>query len=678
MGERITGGFAGLAGFDVNSGKIDENKKKQFNKERQEKEREQEKKKNQNFQRMGNKPAGGGNYGNQKKPRYNDGYVGAPYNFVPMWEKTAELTKEELISHREASENLLSGAIRYRIEAETPIMIDDGKGKFYKDLQGRHAIPGSSLCGLIRSNAQVLSQSSLADDIDDYALMYREVGGAKGASRNKQIYDDTLGSGIITQDGKQLSILKNVKAGYLRNENGNYVIYHTKPDKINQSLAEMNYYVLSERRIMNNRKDFAIFFPEGRSILQHLPGEFRKEVRNGRIHYKGIKNNAYKPYMMEVSFELTNERFVTKVGKPGIYSQKGWAVSSGFMNEKKALYIVPEIDEDSEPVQIPSKDVAAYQIDYTRKENQLGKDKKNYWQLPNKGQTKPVFYIALDRVYFGFTPRLRLFYTHTIHDGLGSGHQSGMIDFAKSLFGYSNKKESYKSRLSFSDAVVVENAVAESEKKMILGEPKPTSYADYLSKTADGADTYNTDGFRLRGMKQYWLHENPVPEGKVDKENVATTMTPLGKGTSFEGIVRFHNLRPEELGLLLWSICPDEDSRLNIGKAKAYGYGKIKLEIQSVETLDMKAAYCANSLNLHPEKDVSAEEQKELVNRFQKELGKILGVDDVRTLPAILGLIRMKDPKEMPSPAKIRYMKIDDREYQNRRPLPDLDEMLKK
>lgn len=675
MGERIKGGFAGLAGFNVESGKVDENKKRQFQKERREQEREREQKKKQSFQKMGNRPGGNQRNGFSGKSQNNGGYVGAPYNFVPMWEKTAELKNEDIVSHRKVSEDLLSGTVHYRIKAETPIMIDDGRGRFFKDANGRYAIPGSSLCGLIRSNAQVLSQSSLADDIDDYALMYREVGGAKNTSQNKRIYDDILGSAIISNEGKQLSILKNVKAGYLKNENGSYVIYHTKPDKINSSLAEMNYYVLSERRIMKNQKDYPVFFPGGRSILQHLPGEFRKEIKNGRTHYKGMKNHSYKPFMKEISFELTNERFVTKVGAPGVHSKKGWVVSSGFMNEKKALYIIPEINEEMAPVQIPAKDVAAYKIDFTRKENQLGKDKKNYWNLPENGRMKPVFYIALDRIYFGFTPRLRLFYSHTIHDGLGSGHQREMLDYAKALFGYSNKKDSYRSRLSFSDALAVGDMVEDSEKQMILGEPKPTSYADYLSKSEKGADTYNTDGFRLRGMKQYWLHEELVPEKTVDKEKVATKMTPLQKGVVFEGAVRFHNLRTEELGLLLWSLKPDEESQFNIGKAKAYGYGRIKLEILSVDTLDMKAAYCAEALNLHPEKKMSDEEQKKLIQEFQKELGKRLGVNDVRTLPAIMGLVRMKDPKMMPNPDKIRYMDINAREYQNRMPLQTLEEM---
>ena len=78
------------------------------------------------------------------------------------------------------------------------------------------------------------------------------------------------------------------------------------------------------------------------------------------------------------------------------------------------------------------------------------------------------------------------------------------------MFGYSNEKESYKSRLSFSDAIVKNQSVTENGvKKVILSEPKPTSYMDYLNQDKyQNAITYNTRGFQLRGVKQYWLHQS--------------------------------------------------------------------------------------------------------------------------------------------------------------------------
>lgn len=674
--------FADLGAFNIETGEIDENKKQQIKKESIEKQRREEQSRWRNVESGQRRNAKGGR--NDGRPGFDESkYVGAPYNFVPMWEKTASVKKEDQVSHDSADSELINGEISYRITAKTPIIVDDGKENFVKNHYGQYAIPGSSICGLIRNNVQVLSQSSLADDIDDYALMFREVGQAKRSGMNKGIYDDTLGSKTVQMNGHSLSILENVKAGYIKKTGNGYVIYHTKPDSINTSLGEMNYYVLSERKIVedylssknsgNFHYDF--FRRDGKSIMQHEFKPFREEGSGKRKQYKGTENRQYKPYMAEVSFEIKNERFVSAVGNPGKYSKKGWVVSSGTMKMKKAVYIIPECDQEKECIHIPEADVRAFNIDYERKKNQL-KEPKSYWNLPKEGEIKPVFYVMLERVYFGFTPRLRLFYRNSIHDGLGSGHNNGMFDYTKSLFGYSNDSDSYKSRVSFSDAKISEGGVASGRTdKLVLGEPKPTSYADYLDVKSNGAsNTYNDDGFRLRGMKQYWLHDSADPKTPLElKEKVASTIHPLPEGTSFEGKVRFHNLRKEELGLLIWALRLSPESEMNIGKAKPYGYGRIKLDLVSVKDFSPEKAYDTASFCLSPFDGVSKEQIDELIKAYKKEIAGKLGVQDVMELPSIKAFFKMKDSGNLPKADKIRYMDINNKEYQNRDPLKDVD-----
>lgn len=56
-------------------------------------------------------------------------------------------------------------------------------------------------------------------------------------------------------------------------------------------------------------------------------------------------------------------------------------------------------------------------------------------------------------------------------------------------------------------------------------------------------------------------------------------------GTVFTGVLRFHNLRPIELGALLASISFDNhpNCRHNIGMGKPMGYGKVKMMAQVTE-----------------------------------------------------------------------------------------------
>ena len=61
---------------------------------------------------------------------------------------------------------------------------------FRKNENGKYCIPGSSVRGLIRNNVQILGFSSFEDDIDDYALMYRNVAnGAEKGSLTKMCWE---------------------------------------------------------------------------------------------------------------------------------------------------------------------------------------------------------------------------------------------------------------------------------------------------------------------------------------------------------------------------------------------------------------------------------------------------------------------------------------------------------
>lgn len=626
---------------------------------------------------------------NQKRP-YNAGggnsqnYVGAPYNFVPFYDKVYEYPKDKLTAHNAAEEGLFTGEITYEVTVKTPIMIDDGTQHFFKDAKGRYAIPGSTMRGLIRNNVQILGLCSYNDDIDDYALMYRNV--ANGAEKAQ--YNNTLGAKQLrVNDGNKsygLGILLNVHAGYVFNEGGKYVIYQTAIDSIKKEFKGMNYYVLSERKIVHdylsygNEFSYGFFRQNGKSILQHEFRKFRRFEKNGRVHYEGDKNREYKPYYEPVSYEVAHEKDIIAVGYPGEYKKEGYAVSTGKMNEKKAVYIIPEIDKSKESILIPEEDVRAFKIDLNKKENTLKQfGGKEYFDLPKEGEMRPVFYIRLDgRLFFGFTPRLRLFYDHTLKEGLKSGLKTGSVDYAKALFGYTSADSSYKSKLSFSDAVLDGNAVSGTKQKLILAEPKPTSYLDYLKQNKEKPVTYNTDGFELRGAKQYWLHNSLVPvEGTVKNENASSTMCPLKEGAKFIGKIRFQNVTEDELGLLLWAVRLNEGSQMNVGKAKAYGYGRISVNIKSARKLDIQRAYQSDGiLWLDPFDDIEVDKT---IESYKMEINQYLGKKTVDELSHIKDFFSMKDSKSIPEDKNIRYMTIDAKEYQSRtKPLPTVKSIM--
>ena len=701
-----------LAALDLATGEVDQEKKKKTKEDRDrafeqnEKEKKEKLVQSANKQKKGCKPTN--NISNRESERK---YVGAPYNFVRLWDKVSSLDPGAFVPHDCTDNDLISGEISYTITSKTPIIISDGKKKnecFVKNPYGQYAIPGSSVCGLIRSNVQILSQSSLADDIDDYMLMYREVGGDVETSMNKEIYNVTLGSDQKNVDGHRISVLKNVKAGYIENTGRGYKIYPTKLAKLSEETGKMNYYVLSERAVFKKIRDkncTDFDYLKELKLQHYIKGyEFKRYDDNkGKRHYVSVPigendnrdhlNKEFKPGYWKISYKVSQNR-VSAVGKEEAYDKKGYLLISGAMQEKKVLYIIPEIDRDQKAIEISNDDpdIKAFKIDYEHKKNQL-KQPKSFWNLPQKGEIKPVFYIQLERLYFGFTPHLRIFYKETIHSGLGEEHNNTKFDVAKSLFGYSNENESYKSRLSFSDATVNGSVEADQTPHIItLGGPKPSSYSDYLSLSNNGKPyTYNDEEFKIRGVKQYWLRDeviNQTPDyynaderkkGQMDR--VASFLHPLPIGTSFNGKVRFHNLKREELGLLIWALRLDKECDLNIGKGKPYGYGRINLKINNVKKLDIDRAYRNMTLELDPFESLKEGDIDDMVGKGREMIANLLGLsnpEELDTIPAIDNLMKMKNATDLPEPSKIRYMDINKKEYQNRRPLNSVEDVLNK
>ncbi len=108
-------------------------------------------------------------------------------------------------------------------------------------------------------------------------------------------------------------------------------------------------------------------------------------------------------------------------------------------------------------------------------------------------------------------------------------------------------------------------------------QPPGGIYATYMKGGADG------DRPRLRGWKRYPARrtaDTPNPPIQATSAS-ATTLNLLPEGTVFEGMVRFHNLLPEELGALVWALTwgGDDAVRHGLGMGKAYGYGQVTVTL---------------------------------------------------------------------------------------------------
>ena len=433
---------------------------------------------------------------------------------------------------------------------------------------------------------------------------------------------------------------------------------------MSEATGDVNYFVLSERNIKNNIDERGFEFFKHNSNLLHndLKEEFKKDVKFGRIHYIGKENNEYRPYYKEISYEYIG-RSITAIGEPEKYSNKGYLTGTGYMNEKKALYVIPEIENNVciDVSKTYKKSLDYFKRDFEARKNTIKESKRkkhanmNFFELPKKGESKPVFYIELDgKLYFGVTPRLRLFYDHSIKEGYRV--ESSRFDYVKSIFGCIDDKVGYKSKVSFSDAVVIGDVNGIISKKVILGEPKPTSYLDYLVQEENqNPNTYNSEGFELRGAKKYWLHRDVVGSKSNDNDNVKSLINALPKDTKFEGRIRFQNLTEAELGLLIWSLRLKEESEVNIGKAKAYGFGRSKIGNVVVKCYDLNKAYNIEKFDLNPF-DENCDKDNYIL-AYKAEVKNKYGIE-IDELESVQALMLMTDSTKIPNNELTRYMEL--------------------
>lgn len=343
-------------------------------------------------------------------------------------------------------------------------------------------------------------------------------------------------------------------------------------------------------------------------------------------------------------------------------------------------YLFEAFDADqTEFYTVANRSIQNYLTDFELRKNTLSGTERNltpsYWQLPMvPNRPWPVFYRTLSvneseiEIDFGRSAYLRVRFKHSLGDGIYQAHLDAAktltLDYPYSILGFTwkesddkNQNKAYKSRVSFGDFKTKGNP--ETEKvSVILGGPKPTSFADYAEKGTD----YNEDEFKIRGIKQYWLKKEQKPEIPDGKDKVKDELCVVPKGTVFSGAIRFNNLYPDELGLLLWSLRLDEGCYQTIGKGKPLGYGRSKVTILSVEQDNPAMLYSTDALNadaklfdtLNADELIQSYQSYAPLNEFLR--GKPEDQPSVKDMMYIHSVIREAE--------EVRYITLD--EYRTR------------
>ena len=500
-----------------------------------------------------------------------DKRVRAPYNFIPLSDKVLLPydSVESLPAHDRIDPSLKSGEIHVTMVADTPVFVSDGDRNdphFFRGSNGKYMIPGSTIRGMVRENMQILGFGLMrpGEDLKDVQIFFRDFASASGSRDDplKKYYCAALGiKQMPMPSGRPKAIPQLVKSGYLKKEKGKYKIYPSKGS-----------YMLV-RRDHPGVRCFGTEDARTENVYYRAEGDRVKEIRPAVGEKNGLRRGT-----------------LLYTGKP----VRSWNRQTGRLEDHpNHLYLIPEADWSAQPLTLDEDDVLSYMEDFEKRRNVLGRN-RNFWNLPLEGREKPVFYVQYEgHVYFGMSRFLRIGYRYPLSCGLPESHKAGMdkLDFPRAILGYVSKNSgSYRSRVSFGDFAADGEAYEMPPISMILGEPKPSYYPGYVV----GGKHYNHEDFRLRGYKQYWLKEVEATDDN-GKPRAATTIRPLPRGTKFSGTIRYKNLTEAELGLLLWCLRLEKGCYQSVGMAKPYGYGRMRLTIDTIKEFEAPALYDSGS-----------------------------------------------------------------------------------
>lgn len=253
-----------------------------------------------------------------------------------------------------------------------------------------------------------------------------------------------------------------------------------------------------------------------------------------------------------------------------------------------------------------------------------------YWKGDFNGAKKiPIFYLSKDGIdvdTFGMAYMFKAAHTQSTHDLLKNSckkhiedSENSALDLAHLIFGTATEIESRKGlkrRAWFGQGISddgPENKPAIDLGPAILLSPKPSYVGIYVRQSSNGdkipldepfASYTIPEGYggkkhlkkpELAGVK-IWPASQPnkadvrlPPLGDLANNNsVQTRLFPVAKGTKFTIPLTFHNLRPVELGALLWALSygdpgafekclPRLHHRLGIGKP--FGLGEVAINV---------------------------------------------------------------------------------------------------
>lgn len=489
--------------------------------------------------------------------------VKSPYNFVPAPSekeiKTAEWAAQ--VSHDIPFSDGECGEIKFTLTAKTPVFIRNGHGPdeetaefshvLDEDKNPRYFIPATSVKGMVRNVLEIMTRSRMRM-VNDTRYSFRDL---SRDSLYLNTYDRT-----------------NVLCGWLRqNDEGKWTIQNCG---IPRYIEHQELDDLIEEHFGQN--------PEFKDLFDNaMQDRLDPKYKSGINKYRKLKQIT-KSFFTEITHgEVTGKLVFT--GQPGL---RNYDTEQGKYNE----FIFPNnIIETLEVLEPEKKDFKFIYLDHD--ESNISTEWK-YWRTKlNAGEGVPIFFNKDNHgelQYFGLAYMFKLPYKQSVKETLPyREYQFEEMDFAEAIFGSVNYQNPLKGRVFFSNAFSKNAKRAPGEVREILANPKASYFPFYIKQPEriGKYTTYMNNDSVLRGFKRYPVQNNTHSGNYTDKQRsngkVFCKFFPLETGAKFEGVIRFHNLRPVEIGALIsaFTFHRQRNTFHRIGAAKSFGYGQVAIDL---------------------------------------------------------------------------------------------------
>ena len=567
----------------------------------------------------GQHPQGGGGPENQQLTD-----IPSPYYFVPLENRVWH--PEGRVSHDVPFSDGISGSLKFEIEAMRPLYIrgTDERPDLPNGFQpgGNHppalqkaiecwtepytvgrvpAIPGSSLRGVIRSVLKIVTSGSMKH-ADNTAISMRDL--QLASYREKMT--ETIRQGERSGDYSPLT-----ETGWLRERNdGSWELLPCQVSRVEQHDLQVGLGVQGLNQRQSLKEKYGKFGTE-----VPLPVRFRSDGKVAlHAHSKGNQLEYDKVHRVGLNEE-------DEVGSLIVTGQPGSGKHMEFIFHSPPVHAIPE---NPEVIAVPKEVKDDFLATHHPGSEEV--ESWKFWRpLLKNGQWIPVFFLGDEGGIWamGLAQMFRLAGSSRVHDGMPAAHHEDPPDFTDLLLGYVSKSDSLAGRVGFDHALCTSGAKPLQDPLWtVLGSPRASFYPNYLAQQPQPNtpnllkrngpkgtyDTWLSPEIRLRGWKRYAIHPDctrddpsalqvpppPTVKGQT-KYSAATAFRPLPPGASFRGSLRFHNLRPHELGALVWVLTWGGDDKLrhSLGMAKPLGFGSVKIML--ADEADLKDA----SGNIH-------------------------------------------------------------------------------